>query len=542
MPYTKRIVHYGTADNLLNYILDEKHLGEKVYKASGFNCNVETALLEFKDTYKKYNPRGDRIAYHIIQSFSPNDPITPEDAHNIAKKLCERLYPNYQCVVSTHIDKGHIHNHIAVNAINLLGKKLEDRLANSKEGLYGISNISDEISKEYGCYIMPKRKISIIKNRDYYNEYKIATNKVKIKESLEVAKAKSSNLDEFIDELVIMGLEIKRGKHLAAKTFNMKKYTRIDTIDKEFSVENLNRFFMNKNNIFILPDISVSENDFNIDLLNKSKEAKLAIEKTSEEGKIYNDFQKKRYMDINRFYKLKEQLEYLEKYSIHSFTDLENAIEEKNKELKYKNTELKKYRKEVEIIIEISEKAQDYIKLKKTYDYANFYKSIDPEYVFPQEANIFLKIQEELNISSIEEAKKMIKSSRTERIKVNKMKNEVFELQREKNKLELIKEEQLKKSELHIDYIRFSAKHINYNESSNKKFCIKLPYLNDKRIYALKKHITYNEKLKLYTLFLIDDKRYELIDSKGNKETMIGSELKNCIETKKNELSIIYSK
>ena len=137
MPVTKRLAHLGTAKNLIEYILDEKNNGEKVGIASSLNCNVNTAFYEFRDVQKKFKMTGTRSAYHIIQSFSPKDKITVEQANEIGLKLCKELYPNYQCVISTHIDKGHIHNHISVNAINLSGKKLEDRLANQKEGLYG---------------------------------------------------------------------------------------------------------------------------------------------------------------------------------------------------------------------------------------------------------------------------------------------------------------------------------------------------------------------------------------------------------------------
>ena len=180
MPYTKRMAHYGSPKELLEYILDKKNNGEKVALASSINCNVETALSEFLRTQRRFDMKGNRVAYHIIQSFSPDDDITPEQANEIGKKLCEELYTNYQCVISTHIDRGHIHNHISINAINLDGTKLDDRLGNEKEGLYGLSNTSDKIAAEYGCFIMPKRTFSKIKNKDYYYQFKEQTWKEKM--------------------------------------------------------------------------------------------------------------------------------------------------------------------------------------------------------------------------------------------------------------------------------------------------------------------------------------------------------------------------
>ena len=109
---------------------------------------METALSEFLKVQEKFEMTGNRVAYHIIQSFSPKDNITPQQANEIGKRLCQELYPEYQCVISTHSDRGHLHNHISINAINLNGKKLDDRLGNSKEGLYGLSDTSDKIAAE----------------------------------------------------------------------------------------------------------------------------------------------------------------------------------------------------------------------------------------------------------------------------------------------------------------------------------------------------------------------------------------------------------
>lgn len=92
MPVTKRQAHYGSPKELIDYILDEKHNGEKAGVVSSINCNVETAFQEFRDIQNKYKMGGTRVAYHIIQSFSPLDDITKEEANEIGKKLCQELY------------------------------------------------------------------------------------------------------------------------------------------------------------------------------------------------------------------------------------------------------------------------------------------------------------------------------------------------------------------------------------------------------------------------------------------------------------------
>ena len=542
MPVTKREAHYGSPKELINYILDEKHDGEKVGQVSSINCNPETALLEFKDIQRKYNMKGTRVAYHIIQSFSPKDDITEEQANEIGKRLCEELYPDYQCIISTHIDKGHIHNHICLNAISLDGKKLEDRLSNEKEGLYGLSDTSDKIAAEYGCFIMPRKTYLKSKTKDYYHQYKEQSWKEKIKEDIEGILPKCDSLEEFLDELSIAGYEVRRGKNLSVKCIGMERFARLNTIHSCLSTSILYKYFKNKDNIN-LTEIDFDENNFNVDMLSKIVESKTAIEKSSiqTEGRKYSEYQKTRYQEIKRFYNLKQQLEYLDKYNIKSFDDIEKQIEFKRSEIKSKNITLKKNKKKYDAILERTEKAQDYIRLYKVYEYARSYQEQDPKYVMPKEVEIFLDLQNELQINSLDEARSLIKSTRQERIDINKTKKEILDLQRELNHLDTIKEEKLIQSGLFIYNIKFGGNHIDYKKSKDDIYCIILPYTKE-RIYIPKKYTTFNEKYQYYTLFLVDDKEYELYDENDNKiQSITGKDLEEHVMEKKKEIDKLYS-
>lgn len=542
MPVTKREAHYGSPKELINYILDEKHDGEKVGQVSSINCNPETALLEFRDIQRKYNMKGSRVAYHIIQSFSPKDDITEEQANEIGKRLCEELYSDYQCVISTHIDKGHIHNHICLNAISLDGKKLEDRLSNEKEGLYGLSDTSDKIAAEYGCFIMPRKTYMKSKTKDYYHQYKEQTWKEKIKEDIEGILPKCDSIDEFLDELSISGYEVRRGKNLSVKCLGMERFARLNTIHSNLSTSNLYSYFKNKDNIN-LNEINIKENNFNIDMLSKIIESKNAIEKSSiqTEGKKYSEYQKTRYQEIKRFYNLKQQLEYLDKYNIHSFDDIEKQIELKRTEIKSKNITLKKNKKEYDEILERTQKAQDYIRLYKVYEYAKSYQEQDPKYVMPKEVEIFLKLQNELQINSLDEARNLIKSTRQDRIDINKTKKQILDLQRELNHLDTIKEEKLIQSGLYIHNIKFGGNHIDYKSSKDDEYCIILPYTKEK-MYIPKKYTAFNEKYQYYTLFLVDDKEYELYDENNNKiQNITGKDLEEHVLENKKEIDKLYS-
>lgn len=98
---------------------------------SGYNCEPQTASIDFEMTavlaHKARNlkrKRSTNLAYHLIQSFSPEDAVTPEQAHELGKKLAfEYTGGKYEYMVATHIDKGHIHNHIMINAVSFYDYK-----------------------------------------------------------------------------------------------------------------------------------------------------------------------------------------------------------------------------------------------------------------------------------------------------------------------------------------------------------------------------------------------------------------------------------
>ena len=407
---------------------------------------------------------------------------------------------------------------------------------------FGLSDTSDKIAAEYGCFILPKKTYMKSKTKDYYHQYKEQSWKEKIKEDIEGILPKCDSLDEFLDELSIAGYEVKRGKNISVKCLGMERFARLSTIHNSLSINNLYKYFKNKESIN-LSEININENNFNIEILEKIIESKIAIEKSSIqlEGKKYSEYQKTRYQEIKRFYNLKQQLEYLEKYNIQSFDDIERQIEIKRSEIKFKNKSLKKDKEKYDKILSKTEKAQDYIKLYKVYEYAKSYKEQDPKYMMPKEVEIFLNLQKELQISSVEEARNLIKSTRQERIGINKRKKEILDLQRELNHLDTIKEEKLIQSGLYIHNIKFGGNHIDYKKSNNDNYCIILPYTKEK-MYIPKKYTAFNEKYQYYTLFLVDDKKYELFDENDNKiQDITGRDLEEHVLEKKKEIDKLYS-
>lgn len=103
----------------------------KISEVSRLNCSGSNSntLDQFRLLRLAFNQNKGIIAHHFIQSFAPNDNVTPETAHRFGVEYAKLCFPNYQVVVSTHVDKEHLHNHIKTCSN---GKRLAERLSKPK--------------------------------------------------------------------------------------------------------------------------------------------------------------------------------------------------------------------------------------------------------------------------------------------------------------------------------------------------------------------------------------------------------------------------
>lgn len=133
------------------------------------------------------------LAHHLIQSFSPEDNLTPEQVHEIGRKTAlEFTGGDYQFVVATHIDRGHLHNHIIFNTTNEVTLK---KFRWQKRTRNNLKEISDKISDLYGAKIIQ----SNMKNshKKYTAWQQANTFKVEIKNRLEFLLKHSTSLEDF---------------------------------------------------------------------------------------------------------------------------------------------------------------------------------------------------------------------------------------------------------------------------------------------------------------------------------------------------------
>lgn len=111
----------GSLKSVLNYVSRKDKKTDKVLTSGvGLDANVDKAFAEIMYNKRSYNKVNGKMYKHYIQSFSPEDNITAEKAHEIAVKFAEEnfLARGFKCYVATHTDKDHTHTHFILNNVN----------------------------------------------------------------------------------------------------------------------------------------------------------------------------------------------------------------------------------------------------------------------------------------------------------------------------------------------------------------------------------------------------------------------------------------
>ena len=145
MAYTKIHAVTATVNKAVDYICNPNKTDEGIL-ISSYGCSPETAAYDFKFALSKTSQSDKNKAYHLIQSFFPGE-VSYEESHRIGVELADKLLEGkYSYVVSTHIDRGHVHNHIIFCAAdNINHEKYHD----CKKTYYNIRSLSDDLCREH---------------------------------------------------------------------------------------------------------------------------------------------------------------------------------------------------------------------------------------------------------------------------------------------------------------------------------------------------------------------------------------------------------
>ncbi len=236
MAITKNHPIDTTLKKALDYICNPDKTDETILIYS-YGCSHETADIEFEWTRKNAIDKGKHIARHLIQAFEPGE-TTSEQAHEIGIKFAEAcLGGKHEFVLTTHIDKGHIHNHIIFNDVNFVDYTHSHV---NKKWYYQTRKISDRICEEYNLSVI--RNPSGEKGKSYI-EHTAAKNgtsyKAKLKSAIDKAITRSNDFEDFLLRMEIAGYEIKRGKYVSFRAADQERFTRAKTLGTYYAEDSI---------------------------------------------------------------------------------------------------------------------------------------------------------------------------------------------------------------------------------------------------------------------------------------------------------------
>ena len=203
---------------------------------SAYGCSAETADIEFAWTRQHAIDKGENLGRHLIQAFAPGE-VTPEEAHQIGLELAkEILGGKYEFVLTTHIDRGHIHNHVIWNAVSFTDHR---HYHSNKRSYYEIRRASDRLCKEHGLsVIVPGQE----KGKSYVEHQAIRNGtsyKAKLKAAIDRLLPASTGLEDLLRRLQEEGYEIRRGKYISCRASSQERFTRLKTLGIDYTEEAL---------------------------------------------------------------------------------------------------------------------------------------------------------------------------------------------------------------------------------------------------------------------------------------------------------------
>ena len=221
------------------YILNPEKTDEKLL-VSSYGCASETAAREFEWTRKIAEQKGMNpvriIARHVIQSFEIGE-VTPELAHEIGKQFADEILGGkYEYVLTTHIDKDHVHNHLIFNAVDFVDYHA---YKSYKRIYYDMREVSDRLCKENGLSVIPPSQNKGMSYKEYTEAKRGTSWKQKLKQTIDRLVITAKDYDDFLRLMQEAGYEIKPGKYISFRAEGQDRFTRSKTIGENYTEERI---------------------------------------------------------------------------------------------------------------------------------------------------------------------------------------------------------------------------------------------------------------------------------------------------------------
>ena len=341
----------STLSKALDYIENPDKTDGKML-ISSFGCSYETADIEFGYTLSQALDKGSNLAFHLIQSFAPGE-VDYEKAHEIGKQLADAVTKGqHEYVLTTHIDKGHIHNHIIFCAVNFVDYH---KYNSNKRSYYGIRNMSDKLCRENGLSVVVPGKGSKGKSYAEYQAEKTGTSwKGKLKIAVDALIPQVSSFEELLTRLQAAGYEIKPGKYISCRAPGQERFTRLKTLGTDYTEEAIRERIEGKRTKAAKAPKEQRGVSLLIDIENSIKAA---------QSKGYEHWAK-----IHNLKQAAKTMNFLTEHKIEQYADLVSRIEEVAAESEQAADVLKGVEKRLADMAVLMKHVATYQKTKPVYD------------------------------------------------------------------------------------------------------------------------------------------------------------------------------
>lgn len=222
-----------TLSKALDYIQNPDKTDEKML-VSGYACSPETAVFQFNQVKKNADKKDGYLAFHLIQSFSPGE-VDYETAHKIGQELADKVFRGkFQYVCATHIDKGHIHNHVIANSVSF---KDYSKYNSSPNSYYYIRRISDKLCKENGLSVITEPKEHGKSHYEHSQDKQGRSWKSLLRQNIDRCILKARDWDEFLALMQREKYEIKQGKYISFRADGQERFTRSKMLGENYTEE-----------------------------------------------------------------------------------------------------------------------------------------------------------------------------------------------------------------------------------------------------------------------------------------------------------------
>lgn len=227
----------STLSKAIDYI-ENKNKTDDNLLITGYACSPEIADIEFDQVRRQSMKPCGTLAFHLIQSFAPGE-VDYETAHRIGVELADKVLKNrFQYVVATHIDKGHIHNHIIFNSVSF---KDHSKFHSTASVYRFIKRTSDILCAENGLSIITEPKEKGKSHYEHLIDKRGQSWKAKLRQAIDFCILKAKDWEEFLMFMEKEKYEIKYGKHISFRAEGQERFTRSKTLGNKYTEGNIRK-------------------------------------------------------------------------------------------------------------------------------------------------------------------------------------------------------------------------------------------------------------------------------------------------------------